>query len=289
MGDDIAAGSARELGNCLGPFASGKSRMSITDETRKLLWGRSGDACAKCKGPLTADPTEVSGPIVLGEEAHIVSPAKSGPRHRELEGDFDAYNNLILLCPTDHTLVDKQGEVWTEEVLRELKATHEKSVRQRHSSFPTLRLRHVDGWKVVAQRVESGKQLMIAFGDTVASISDYPDPMSSDEAPLVGGFLQNLYDWREVWGEIGPGERIACESDLSRELDALEAAGFVVYVGVQEMILEGGEEGPLPWHEAIVVVRRRDEAAADEGLPEAIVVARRQDVSRLADGAPPQD
>ncbi|MDQ4145682.1 MAG: HNH endonuclease [Actinomycetota bacterium] len=234
--------------------------MSITDATRKLLWGRSGGVCAKCKGALTEDPTEVSKALVLGIEAHIVSPAIDGPRHREMPAaDFDAYDNLILLCPNDHMLVDKQLSVFTEEAVRELKAAHEVWVKQRQRSVPQVRLRDPNADKPIpAVRVGSGQQLMARFGHSHSAVTDYAEPRSDEEGRLIGDFLQNLLDWRELWGDIGPAAEIDAERELTHDLVDLEAAGFAVYVGVREKVLEGGDDGPVPWREAVVIVKRID-------------------------------
>ncbi|MBD2540597.1 HNH endonuclease [Coleofasciculus sp. FACHB-SPT36] len=91
----------------------------------KILWGRSGNRCAfpGCKIELTPDSAESS----LGEMAHIVAESPNGPR-----GDSyltceerDEYSNLILLCPTHHTLIDSNPEEWTVDKLKQIKREHE--------------------------------------------------------------------------------------------------------------------------------------------------------------------
>ncbi len=119
---------------------------SISAADRKLLWGRSGNECAfpQCAQNLTmaagagagAAPVPLgSSPlVVVGEEAHIVAERDDGPR-----GDpsmpvpeRNAYPNLVLLCPTHHTLVDKDhGVSFSVGDLRGMKAAHEESVEKR--------------------------------------------------------------------------------------------------------------------------------------------------------------
>jgi len=55
--------------------------VAISGKTRKLLWGRSYNACAICKKSLTRDADSPHlRRNVLGEEAHIVAKRPDGPR-----------------------------------------------------------------------------------------------------------------------------------------------------------------------------------------------------------------
>lgn len=63
---------------------------------------------------------------VVGDECHIVSPTRNGPRGDEpYEGNMDGYDNLVLLCKTHHKLADDNPEDYTAERLRQLKRKHE--------------------------------------------------------------------------------------------------------------------------------------------------------------------
>jgi hypothetical protein len=116
--------------------------MGINVLARKLLWGRAGNRCAYpgCLQALTIDlGTEDSKllsavGVVMGEEAHIRSSSKGGPRY---DGGYsmdkvDTYENLILLCPTHHTLIDKNnGSGFSVLCLEEMKRAHEGWVTER--------------------------------------------------------------------------------------------------------------------------------------------------------------
>ena len=95
----------------------------------KILWGRSGNRCAICKLELTPDGSRET----LGEMAHIVARSLDGPRGlmKLTSEDRDCYDNLILLCPTHHSEVDKNPDVWTVERIREAKTDHEQWVSAR--------------------------------------------------------------------------------------------------------------------------------------------------------------
>jgi hypothetical protein len=53
----------------------------MTDKTRKILWGRSGNRCAVCEHELVVDATAVDDESVVGDECHIVSGKGQGPRY----------------------------------------------------------------------------------------------------------------------------------------------------------------------------------------------------------------
>ena len=92
----------------------------------KLLWGRSGNRCANCK--LELSPT--GDKYTLGEMAHIVARSVDGPRGDEnlpLD-ERDKYANLILLCPTHHSEIDKDVNTWSRSKLLILKSEHEQWV-----------------------------------------------------------------------------------------------------------------------------------------------------------------
>ena len=65
--------------------------------------------------------------VIIGQIAHIEAKSDAGPRaNRSLsEQERDAYNNLILLCPTHHRLVDVRNSTYTVDMLRDWKADRE--------------------------------------------------------------------------------------------------------------------------------------------------------------------
>jgi tetratricopeptide (TPR) repeat protein len=106
--------------------------MSISDRTRKILWGRSGNRCAYCRRELVEEGTVFSGESVVGDEAHIIGEKPTASRGEFGVGrsDLDEYDNLILLCKVHHKLVDDQPETHTVEGLHEMKDRHERWVRE---------------------------------------------------------------------------------------------------------------------------------------------------------------
>src|SRR5258708_39024634 len=217
--------------------------MPINVRDRKLLWARAGGVCAVCKSHLTADAKSGDRDVVLGEEAHIVSEEPNGPRFRPMSRkDVDSYANLLLLCPSDHKIVDEQVTYYTEQRLQTLKREHEQWVKDRISStIPTIKIRDPEAGKpVMLQSIDTGKELMNIVAHTLAAHHDNPEPRSAEEAELIGGLFQEVTDYIDIWDEIERRRRIQAEFSMSGDITRLREAGLVVYAGVKQHVIEGG-------------------------------------------------
>lgn len=98
--------------------------MSIKEGTLRRLWASSFGTCAfpGCRQELVCTKTN----DIIGHVCHIVAKNPTGPRGnasytREQLDDFD---NLLLLCPTHHTIVDKDTDTYTVETLKGMKELH---------------------------------------------------------------------------------------------------------------------------------------------------------------------
>ena len=63
----------------------------------------------------------------IAEMAHVIPHGEMGPRHEERPaGEFeaDSFENLILLCPTCHTIIDKDPDGYSRGTLLEWKNNH---------------------------------------------------------------------------------------------------------------------------------------------------------------------
>src|SRR5258708_5106404 len=85
---------------------------SYSDKTLKVLFGFCGNRCAEpsCTNPIIKSGTEFSGDLVVGQIAHIYALADNGPRGKPglTARERNGPDNLILLCPTHHVVVDGQ-------------------------------------------------------------------------------------------------------------------------------------------------------------------------------------
>jgi hypothetical protein len=108
--------------------------MTISQKDIKLLWGKAASRCAfpDCRIQLTQNSEATSSSIPFGEQAHIVAKEPNGPRGASIltPEERDSYDNLILLCPNHHTIIDKNPEDFPVEKLHSLKTAHEFWVEQ---------------------------------------------------------------------------------------------------------------------------------------------------------------
>ena len=237
--------------------------MAISDKTRKILWGRSGNRCAFCRHELVIDATELDDEAVVGDECHIVSRQGEGPRHDpglkiEL---LDEPDNLILLCRVHHKMVDDQHETYTVELLSNLKANHEKWVSSSlggERKPPPVRIRRIkENIPPILVRLTSGRDVMAVVGGTYQYSFEHDEPASSSEAELVSRFLQEVQDHGELWDEIGAGERVTATYVLTELLRTLDESGFWVFGATEMRRVEGGVGEPAPWPISILRVVRK--------------------------------
>lgn len=70
--------------------------------------------------------------VKLAEVAHMIAAGGEGPRAdpEATEDQLTHFNNLLLLCPNCHTIVDRAPETFTLHVIQEWKTAHETRLRQ---------------------------------------------------------------------------------------------------------------------------------------------------------------
>ncbi len=106
-----------------------KKRPPVPEKGKRVLFLKSRNKCAfpGCDNALVALPEGGSPHKIIGEICHIHSGKEGGPRARteQTDDEYNADENLIVLCPTHHTKVDGQPEAYTAETLKEWKKTHE--------------------------------------------------------------------------------------------------------------------------------------------------------------------
>jgi 5-methylcytosine-specific restriction endonuclease McrA len=112
-----------------------KTNLKIRDKWE--LYFKCGGLCSLCCDPLDYDKFSRS-EINVSEYAHIIADSEEGTRgsseSKKNAGDID---NIILLCPTCHTKVDKDNppEFYTVERLHIIKNNHEQKVREQLSTL----------------------------------------------------------------------------------------------------------------------------------------------------------
>jgi hypothetical protein len=236
--------------------------MTISDKSRKLLWGKAGSLCAFCKCNLFKDANENDNNSVIGDECHVVSEKKEGPRYNSNfpSGNIDTYSNLILLCKNHHKMVDDQFETFNTNVLNEIKRNHEEWVKSR--------LLGNNDKRIIIKRIKQNipkHLLQIKDGNYLSSLLSsvchfYPsyDKLETEqEVELVGNFFQSLQDLGDIIDEFGISEQMKYSMQLTNEIKELENKGFYVFGGNEDQILTGnGEE--TSWKAVYVHVARKN-------------------------------
>jgi len=241
--------------------------VPISDKTRKILWGRSGNRCAICKHELVIDATPTNDESVIGDECHIISRQIQGPRHNPAfpEGKLDAYENLILLCRVHHKMIDDQDETYTADILQQMKSNHETWVSQKLSDTPQskpIRLRRIkQNIPAILIRLRTGLEVLTIIENAYASSLDHEELESEEEVEAIAQFFQTVRDWGDVGTDAEPSDRVRLAYELSNLLNDLEELGLLVFGGREIQVLEGGLGEPTNWTTSILRVARKDSQA----------------------------
>lgn len=223
--------------------------MPISDRTRKVLWGRSGSLCALCKAHLVVDASSLDRESIVGDECHIASGAPQGPRHDPSfpRDEIDGLDNLILLCRVHHKLVDDQAETYSASLLREMKANHEKWVKERLTEDKAReRVRIVRIREEIPEfllLVPNAKMMLDLCSDCCGRYDDYPGDLNDEELQAVGAFLKNLSDWGDI-GVNEPLKRIEAQRSIAEDMAELERLELRVYAARERQQVRGGLGGP---------------------------------------------
>ena len=202
--------------------------MTISDKTRKILWGRSGNRCAICERELVTEATSQDQASLVGEECHIVARELNGPRgNSDIPIDQrDEYDNLILLCCVHHKLIDDQVNTYDIAYLKKTKTDHERWVHERL----TLKRSNFDPKEpYTAHRIDSGQSLLSLAIGCHASRFQNDQPKNEQEAIVIGDFAQGIQDYVDIWDEMEGRDRVLAQIEIDKALRELDTLGYVVY------------------------------------------------------------
>lgn len=122
------------------------NRKKLSEKNLKALWALSGGVCSNpsCNRNIIEDTNQHS-LVIIGEQAHIIAHSADGPRSKnnlDRNIDVDSINNLILLCSSCHTLIDKAEKDFPLDLLTTWKQNHEDRIRSifREKKFNNLNL-----------------------------------------------------------------------------------------------------------------------------------------------------
>nr|DAU65389.1 MAG TPA: AcrIIC3 protein [Caudoviricetes sp.] len=104
-------------------------KRNIKESTRRMLYARSGNMCAMygCHNVLINENTSN-----ISEICHIEAVNDDGARYNGslTDEEVNSYDNLVLLCPRCHAIVDNKANesIYTVEYLKEMKRIHEQQI-----------------------------------------------------------------------------------------------------------------------------------------------------------------
>ena len=111
--------------------------MSILESDVKRLWGLAAGRCSFQGCGIPCINFIESEQVIVGQMAHIIAKRPRGPRGNTRVGENNKYENLILLCPTHHTQIDKAAVgTYPCSILQEWKKNHEEFVRKALATPP---------------------------------------------------------------------------------------------------------------------------------------------------------
>lgn len=107
-----------------------KRGKNPTERTKNLLYIAAGGRCQICNKEVLFNKNYCLR-INAGNVAHIVGASKDGPRGNEESMELSQdQDNLMLLCPECHILIDRNTNIFTSEFLIKTKNSQEERVKQ---------------------------------------------------------------------------------------------------------------------------------------------------------------
>lgn len=139
----------------------------------------------------------------------MVSPATAGPRAGDPVDDVDGFSNLLLLCPNDHRLIDTLERDYPVDRIRRIKRDHEEWVRTALQNLAGVAaITIARGQPAYLLYLGPASDVLNVASSAHESDLDYEPLTSEGDVELVGGLLQLLHDYAEMWDEFEPASRV---------------------------------------------------------------------------------
>lgn len=243
--------------------------MAISDHTRKLLWGKSGNLCSMCRLELTMEENANDVHSIIGDECHIISKSANGPRYQgENAQDLDEYTNLILLCKNHHKEIDDLPDKYSVALLKALKRTHTEWIQQtlrskseaktNNSSTVDYNATKDNTELLLLTQIRSGKEQMALVSNSEAFYSDYEETDSEEEIKLIASYIQSFKDWSDIASSLEVGERISATVSITKEIQQLENMGFLVFGKLLEEKYRVDKNKAITMSVAVMTVLKKD-------------------------------
>lgn len=176
-------------------MACREGRPSLSQDQDRCLFSESAGTCLLCSEPLFTDLSEGSRSISIAERAHIIAHSDQGPRADRALPDEARSDpaNIVLLCPTCHTKVDKAPDEFPTADLIARKAAR------------TAAVALVGGTPIFATRGDAGRAVQTVLERNHLIFSKYGPDMS--DGSLLS--TEEAERWRRhVLEDIVPGNEL---------------------------------------------------------------------------------
>jgi hypothetical protein len=179
--------------------------LAIAELDIKKLWGLAAGRCSNPDCGIECIKFFVAGPTIIGEMAHVIARQPKG-RRGIAGGGSNAYENLILLCPTHHTEVDKAPEgAFSVEILHQWKDAHEQRIRDSLSG------------KNYLTRAELFREIHLLLIDNYEIWHSY-GPLSDEAQRNPLSNVSIIWALRKVSHIVPNNEKICCAINGSQSL-----------------------------------------------------------------------
>jgi hypothetical protein len=145
-------------------MACSRGKASPDTTTKLRLFADSGGYCQN-PNCLTSLFREIGDrQIHIAEMAHVFSASNIGPRANERlsEEERGAYENLILLCPNCHTIIDKAEEEYSDSTILEWKCAHRKKIAEQFSVIEYPSRNSVRS--VIQPKLQENRAIFLRYG-----------------------------------------------------------------------------------------------------------------------------
>lgn len=212
---------------------------------------------------LSINNSDASNGTLIGEECHLISKSKQGPRYEERKNfNYDSYENLILLCRNHHSLVDQQWKIFTIEILRKIKNEHEKWVSEKlhnEKRKPVGIKRIENNIPQLLKAVYNGKTLFGIIKGVMALNFDYDEIRNEFEKDIIQEFNCCIIDIMDIWDLYEDSSFIDLHLMLDERIKKLRDIGIMVFGENEMMYLTGGNtQEDTPWKVAHIKVVHSD-------------------------------
>ena len=160
-------------------------RKSIRESVKRKLWASSAGYCCNPSCHRELLPLFEDGSITcIDELAHIIGQQEKGPRgERALPlSQRDDFENLIVLCPSCHTMIDKNPQTFTVELIKKWKQEHEESIKFLMSA-PIFHHRE-EARNAIVPLLEENRTIYNMYG------------------PYSDNAIKNQYDTELIWNRL---------------------------------------------------------------------------------------